>query len=169
MCVDLPAADPLSVGAVVDIKQIVAGERLPKSLVLTPSFGVQSPGDPVVFGPTKARLGTTSLSVAKCREGVLVVLAHELFHFVQYWKMGDMKLSQQRYTNTFNRLREEAKRKNPQLSDAEARARAHARHPSEQQAERIAQQQIAKFKTDINRGAWDKFVPMQDLKWYTRQ
>jgi hypothetical protein len=75
-----------------------------------------------------------------------------------------MKLSQQIYTQEFNRLKELAKREKPGLSDREAAARAHARHPWEQQAEQTARQAVARYKAEIDAGAWDHCVPMDDIR-----
>ena len=80
-----------------------------------------------------------------------------------------MKLSQQIYTREFYRLKELAKRENPDLSDLEAATRAHARHPWEQQAEQTARQAVAKYKAEIEAGVWDRCVPMDDIRWYAAQ
>lgn len=108
-------------------------------------------------------------SVAESRYDVLAVLAHEMFHFIQYWNTGDMKVSQQLYTKKFNRLKEHAKRDNPGLSDLAAAVHAHARHTFKRQAEQTVRQAIAKYKRKIDAGAWSRSFPMDDIRWYAGQ
>lgn len=147
--------------AVLDVKQIVTGAMQSNSLRILPS----SPGrDQVVLSSQPP-----SLALAKCTYEVLVTLAHEFFHMVQYWGDGNMKLSNQQYTSKFSQLREQAKRDNPHWSEERTAAEAHARHPSEKEAEQMAQQQIRLFKAEIDRREWDKYIPVQDIEWYVKR
>jgi hypothetical protein len=152
-------------GAVIDIKQIIEG-NIKLSIAAKTAYEITRPGGPAMPKPGGLAIKSRKPSLAESRYEVLVILAHELFHFTQYWNTGDMKLSQQIYTREFNRLKEQAKRENPDLSDLDAKVRAHARHSLEQQAERNARQAVARYKAEIDAGAWDRFVPMEDIRWY---
>lgn len=155
-------------GAVLDLKQIIQG-NVSLSIAISPAFEVTGPGRPATPRPGGHVIESRKLSAAESRYNVLVILAHELFHFTQYWNTEDMKMSQRLYTKEFNRLKEQAKRENPGLSDLEAAARAHARHPWEQMAEETSRQAIAKYKKEIDEGKWDHCVPMDDIRWYAAQ
>jgi hypothetical protein len=152
-------------GAVIDIKQIVE-KKLKLSIGVKPAFAVTRPGGPAVPAPGGNQITSRKSTLAESRYDVIIVLAHEFFHFIQYWNTGEMKLSQQQYTQIFNRLKERAKRENSNLTDSQANIYAHARHPWEQTAEKAARHAVARFKTEIDSGGWDRCVPLDDIQWY---
>jgi hypothetical protein len=152
-------------GAAIDVKQIVEG-KVGLSIAIKPEYQVPRPGGPAIPTPKGFRIHSRKPSLKDIRYEVIVVLAHEFFHFIQHWNNGDMKLSRQQYTNIFLRLKEQAKRENPNLTESQAGIYAHARHPWEQSAEKKARQAVARFKTEIDNGGFDHCIPIQDIRWY---
>lgn len=87
---------------------------------------------------------------------------------VQHWNIGSEKFSKQ-YTEKYFQLLEEGKRENPHWSEGTARAAAHAHHPDEKIAEEHALRRIKDFKIEIDGGLWDKYIPIQDMEFYSHR
>lgn len=119
----------------------------------------------------RSRIGAAPPRFEDYRYNTLAVLAHEMFHFIQHWRAGNTLEGERivspaldRYTETFQAIRDAMRRQHPDWSDQLISSAAHAKHPDEQAAERFAQARLAKYRRQIDGGAWDGCLPIADMK-----
>ena len=148
-------------GALVDLKACAAGVSMGK-------LGLR-----VGIGGSPTTVHNRSANLAELRYAVIRTLAHEVFHMIQAWRAGNtydgnevITPSSLRYTETFKRLMDQIARNHPNQSSAFVGAAAHARHPSEQEAEQFAGGRLARYRTSVERGDWDVCLPIDILKTY---
>ncbi|NIT03459.1 hypothetical protein GTO10_00755, partial [Candidatus Saccharibacteria bacterium] len=134
----------LMVGAaLIDIEKIAKDEKMKSASLLSP-ISITS------GGPVKKRFRSPSFS--KLRYEVLHVLAHEFLHFIQHWNAGDSETANENYTRIWLKIREQAEEQNPDWDDDMLSASAHARHPLEQEAQRLSGVRLSKYRMEIERG-----------------
>ena len=64
------------------------------------------------------------------------------------------------------RLAETARREHPDWSRERIEMLVYLRNPSEREAERIAVERVTGYRSDIEFGSWDRFVPIHELAYY---
>lgn len=163
----------LMVGAaLIDIEKIAKDETMMSASVVSSfisTYGLSTVLSPSGGGPLYIQFGSRSLSLSKLRYEVLHVLAHEFLHFIQLWNVGDSEAAHKNYMRIWLKIREQAEEQHPDWDDDMLSAAAHARHPSEQEAERLSGVRLSKYRMEIERGDWDQYLPIRDLGWYVNR
>ena len=155
-------------GGVVDIQAVIATEKLSTMSIVSGPIGTTQPSSP--------RLTIRSPSLNNVRNRVLRVLAHEFFHLIQNWlylhaiskqnpqRALDAKLPAKAYSTVFRDLITRLRTQNPEWDESMVHGKAYVRHPLEKDAERNAAYKISRFQSEIDRGLWDKYLPMTDIE-----
>ena len=133
----------------VDLRQIAKG-NLSLSSVTDPSG--------------RSRMRTNRRSFDDFKREVIKIMAHEYYHLIQHWRVGEDKFAQQ-YRKSYDQIRSAMRKKlGDRASDDSLDAAAHGKHPFEQSAEQIAQERVRRFRRIIDKGLWDSILPMDLLR-----
>jgi hypothetical protein len=103
------------------------------------------------------------------KKSVLLVLAHEIYHMIQFWLEGNRLFSYVRYGIEFIQTRNRLKREHPEWDRESLTNQASTRMPMEAQAENASKEHVGKLRTEIQAGEWDKYIPVQDIEYYFDQ
>ena len=131
-----------------------------------------------VFFRNKTRLSTANrdsgierpaqkVNFNQPRYEVLATMAHEYYHMIQVWRVGDDQHKRE-YASTHAELRrekrEQLKKAGRNIDETAVWAHAHGNHPHELAAESISRDRLAPYRKDIDKGLWDGALPIDLMR-----
>lgn len=155
----------LLVGAVLIDMAAVVGKHVKHSLLVGfPALPSLSDYKPVIK-PEKSRIVLRRIRLSEIRYEMMFSMAHELYHCFQCWLAGEKQMKRE-YFRIMSELFKQRKAETPRIPNIEAYSWAYKRNPLEEQASFAAENALRVHKADIRSGAFDKYLPMNEIHWY---